>query len=158
MAVVKSVKVGTRTVIHLLLPHLVRIHLLPLSKPRGIIELTAVQRLLDGAHDVGKRLAVRPAQLNRIIVILHHMGITVIRNTCTLLRAYHNADTIQLTTHVKVRHSSIVVSQTNGHYPPVLCLKRGILALAVVACCAKSIGNRTSEKFALIGKFFKIFY
>ena len=79
------------------------------------------------------------------------MRIAVIYDSCALLRAYHDTDAVQLAVSVKVRHRSIMVSKANGYYMAVLCLKRGILALAVVTFCSNGLSYDTSEKFALIG-------
>ena len=78
------------------------------------------------------------------------MGITVIRDPFTLLRAYNDAYAFKLTTPVKVRHRSIVVSKANRYYPSVLCLKRGILALATFALCTEGFGYVSDKRIYTI--------
>ena len=77
------------------------------------------------------------------------MSITIIRNSFIFLWTYHDTNTIQLTTPVKVRYRSIVVCQANGHYPTVLCLKRCILALAVMTCSPNSLSYISNKSFWL---------
>ena len=130
---IEVVKLCPAAMIHLLESRqIIGVHLLTLGKPRRVLKLAAVQRLLDAAHNVSQRLALGLTQFDGLVVILHYMSLTVIVYTGIGLVRHHYAYALVLVVMVKSRNLRIVIGQAYRDYLPTLCLECTIAAALVL--------------------------
>ena len=78
------------------------IHFLTFCKPCSVLKLATVQCLLYRTYNIRQRLALCTAQLYRVVVVFHHVRLTVVCHSSALLRRHYDTYAVRLTVRVEV--------------------------------------------------------